>query len=148
VGAITQEETQQIDDANASGRTPVVFVHGLWLLPSSWDRWRTVFEDAGYATLAPGWPDDPETVAEANANPEVFAKKSIKDVADHFDDVIQKLDAKPAIVGHSFGGLMTQILAAAGCRRHRWRSTQRRSGASCPCRSPRFGRRHLSSRTP
>ena len=78
MGAITQHETQQIDDANASGRTPVVFVHGLWLLPSSWDRWRTVFEEAGYATLAPGWPDDPETVAEANAHPEVFAKKSIR----------------------------------------------------------------------
>src|SRR5260221_7216727 len=110
----TRHETQQIEDANASGRTPVVFVHGLWLLPSSWDRWRTVFEDAGYATLAPGWPDDPETVAEANANPEVFAQKSIKDVADHFDAVIRKLDAKPAIVGHSFGGLMTQILAGRG----------------------------------
>ena len=111
---ITHHEALQIDDANASGRTPVVFVHGLWLLPSSWDRWRTVFEDAGYATLAPGWPDDPETVAEANANPRVFAQKSIKDVADHFDAVIRKLDAKPAIVGHSFGGLMTQILAGRG----------------------------------
>src|SRR5207244_4642126 len=98
----------------ASGRTPVVFVHGLWLLPSSWDRWRTVFEDAGYATVAPGWPDDPETVAEANANPEVFAKKSIKDVADHFDAAIRKLTRKPAVVGHSFGGLMTQILAGRG----------------------------------
>ena len=82
----------QISAANASGKTPVVFVHGLWLLPSSWDRWRTVFEEAGYSTLAPGWPDDPETVAEANRNPEVFAGKSIKDVADHFDDVIRKLD--------------------------------------------------------
>jgi non-heme chloroperoxidase len=111
---ITHHETLQIDDANASGRTPVVFVHGLWLLPSSWDRWRTVFEEAGYATLAPGWPDDPETVAEANAHPEVFAKKSIKDVADHFDEVIQKLDARPAVVGHSFGGLLTQILAGRG----------------------------------
>ena len=114
MGAITDHETQQIADANASGRAPVVFVHGLWLLPSSWDRWRTVFEDAGYGTLAPGWPDDPETVAEANANPEVFAKKSIKDVADHFDEVIQKLEVKPAIVGHSFGGLLTQILAGRG----------------------------------
>jgi pimeloyl-ACP methyl ester carboxylesterase len=114
VTEITQHETQQIDEANASGRTPVVFVHGLWLLPSSWDRWRTVFEAAGYATLAPGWPDDPETVAEGNASPEVFAGKSIKEVADHFDAVIQKLDAKPAIVGHSFGGLMTQILAGRG----------------------------------
>jgi len=114
MGGITVHETQQIDAANASGRTPVVFVHGLWLLPSSWDRWRTVFEDAGYATLAPGWPDDPETVAEANANPEVFAKKSIKEVADHFDAAIRKLTAKPAVVGHSFGGLLTQILAGRG----------------------------------
>ncbi len=91
-----------------------MFVHGLWLLPSSWDRWRTVFEDAGYATVAPGWPDDPETVAEANAHPEVFAKKSIKDVADHLDAVIRTLTLTPAIVGHSFGGLMTQILAGRG----------------------------------
>ncbi len=111
---ITSHDTQQVGAANASGRTPVVFVHGLWLLPSSWDRWRTVFEDAGYATVAPGWPDDPETVAEANAHPEVFAKKSIKDVADHLDAVIRTLTLTPAIVGHSFGGLMTQILAGRG----------------------------------
>jgi pimeloyl-ACP methyl ester carboxylesterase len=107
-------EGQQIDDANASSRTPIVFVHGLWLLPSSWDRWRTVFDAAGFATLAPGWPDDPETVAEAKARPDVFAKKGIKDVADHFDEVIRKLAVKPAVVGHSFGGLMTQILAGRG----------------------------------
>ena len=104
----------QITAANASGKTPVVFVHGLWLLPSSWDRWRTLFEEAGYSTLAPGWPDDPDTVAEANRNPKVFAGKSIKDVADHFDDVIRGLTTKPAIVGHSFGGLLTQILAGRG----------------------------------
>jgi pimeloyl-ACP methyl ester carboxylesterase len=112
--AITDHEEAQVRDANAAGRTPVVFVHGLWLLPSSWDRWRTVFEDAGYATLAPGWPDDPETVAEAKAHPEVFASKSIKDVADHFEDVIRQLNTKPAVIGHSFGGLMTQILAGRG----------------------------------
>jgi pimeloyl-ACP methyl ester carboxylesterase len=111
---ITAHETDQIDAANASGRTSVVFVHGLWLLPSSWDRWRKHFETAGYATLAPGWPDDPETVAEANANPGVFSGKSIKEVADHFADVIRQLQRKPAIVGHSFGGLMTQILAGRG----------------------------------
>jgi non-heme chloroperoxidase len=111
---ITTHEEAQITEANASSRTPVVFVHGLWLLPSSWDRWRTLFEEAGYTTLAPGWPDDPETVAEANAHPEVFAGKSIKDVADHFEDVIRKLDTKPVVIGHSFGGLMTQILAGRG----------------------------------
>jgi non-heme chloroperoxidase len=111
---ITTHEEAQITEANASSRTPVVFVHGLWLLPSSWDRWRTLFEEAGYTTLAPGWPDDPETVAEAIAHPEVFAGKSIKDVADHFEDVIRKLDTKPVVIGHSFGGLMTQILAGRG----------------------------------
>jgi pimeloyl-ACP methyl ester carboxylesterase len=111
---ITDHETQQIDEANASGHTPVVFVHGLWLLPSSWDRWRTVFADAGYATLAPGWPDDPETVDQAKAHPEVFAHKSVGDVADHFGEVIGKLTKKPAVIGHSFGGLLTQILAGRG----------------------------------
>jgi non-heme chloroperoxidase len=92
----------------------VVFVHGLWLLPNSWDRWRAVFEDAGYATLAPGWPDDPNTVDEANQHPEVFAHKTVGQIADHFEDVIGKLTAKPAIIGHSFGGLLTQILAVRG----------------------------------
>jgi pimeloyl-ACP methyl ester carboxylesterase len=108
---ITDHEGAEIDRANATGRTPVVFVHGLWLLPSSWDRWAAVFEDAGYTALTPGWPDDPETVEEANANPEVFAHKSVGQVADHFEGIIRALDRKPAIVGHSFGGLLTQILA-------------------------------------
>jgi non-heme chloroperoxidase len=82
----------------------VVFVHGLWLLPSSWNRWRQVFEEAGYVTLAPGWPDDPDTVEEAKEHPEVFAKKSIGQIADHFEEVIRALDKKPAVIGHSFGG--------------------------------------------
>src|SRR5712671_5724578 len=103
---ITAYEAQQIDDANAAGLTPVVFIHGLWLLPSSWDRWRTVFEEAGYATLAPGWPDDPNTVEEANRHPEVFAHKSVGQIADHFGDVTGKLTKKPALIGHSFGGLL------------------------------------------
>jgi non-heme chloroperoxidase len=105
---------EQIEDANAGGRTPIVFIHGLWLLPSSWDRWTTVFEDAGYTPLSPGWPDDPETVEEANAHPEVFAHKTVGQVADHYAAVIAGLDRKPAIVGHSFGGLLTQILAGRG----------------------------------
>ena len=68
---MTAHEADQVKAANDSRRPTVVFIHGLWLLPSSWDRWRDVFEEAGYATVAPGWPDDPETVAEANAHPEV-----------------------------------------------------------------------------
>jgi pimeloyl-ACP methyl ester carboxylesterase len=84
------------------------------LLPSSWDRWAAVFEAAGYTALTPGWPDDPETVEEANANPEVFANKTIGQVADHFAEIIGRLENKPAVIGHSFGGLLTQVLAGRG----------------------------------
>ena len=105
---------EEIDQANATGRTPVVFIHGLWLLPSSWDRWAAVFEEAGYAPLTPGWPDDPETVEEAIAHPEVFANKTVGQVADHYAAVIGKLAKKPAVIGHSFGGLLTQIIAGEG----------------------------------
>jgi non-heme chloroperoxidase len=112
--AITKYEQQQIEKANATGLEPVVFIHGLWLLPSSWDRWAEVFEQAGYATLTPGWPDDPQTVEQANAEPEVFAHKSVGDVAEHFGEVIGKLKKKPAVIGHSFGGLLTQIVAGRG----------------------------------
>ncbi len=111
---ITDHEAEQVALANASDRTPVVFVHGLWLLPSSWDRWGELFETAGYTPLLPGWPDDPETVDEANAHPEVLAGKSIAQVADHFAGIIRQLKKKPAIIGHSFGGLMAQILAGRG----------------------------------
>jgi pimeloyl-ACP methyl ester carboxylesterase len=112
--AITKREAGQIEKANATGRTPVVFIHGLWLLASSWDRWAAVFEEAGYAPLAPGWPDDPETVEAARANPEAFAGKGVVQVADHFAEAIGGLDRTPAIVGHSFGGLIAQILAGRG----------------------------------
>jgi non-heme chloroperoxidase len=111
---VTTHESEQVDRANESGLQPVVFIHGLWLLPSSWDRWATVFEEAGYTAISPGWPDDPDTVEEAKEHPEVFAGKTVGQVADHFGDVIGKLDKKPAIIGHSFGGLLTQIIAGRG----------------------------------
>jgi non-heme chloroperoxidase len=111
---VTKDELEQVDRANASAKNPVVFVHGLWLLPSSWDRWAERFEAAGYSAVRPGWPDDPDTVAEAKAHPEVFARKSVGQIADHFEAVIRKLDRKPAVIGHSFGGLLTQILAGRG----------------------------------
>ncbi|XUL93083.1 alpha/beta hydrolase [Streptomyces galilaeus] len=111
---MTHIDVQQIEKANAVERTPVVFVHGLWLLPSSWDRWAAHFEQAGYAPVSLSWPDDPETVAEANAHPEVMAGKTVGQVADHLAQLIGTLTRKPAIVGHSFGGLLTQILAGRG----------------------------------
>ena len=111
---LTAAERAQIQRANASGLRPVVFVHGLWLLPGSWQRWAEAFEEAGYIALMPDWPDDPPSVAEANANPDVMAGKTVGQVADHLAAVIARLERKPAVVGHSFGGLLAQILAGRG----------------------------------
>jgi len=111
---LDEHEAQQIERANASNLVPVVFIHGLWLLPSSWDRWAKAFEEAGYAALTPSWPDDPDTVEEADAHPEAFAHKTVGQVADHFIDVVGRLSRKPAVIGHSFGGLIAQIVAGRG----------------------------------
>jgi non-heme chloroperoxidase len=111
---LTAHELQQIDRANNSGLQPIVFVHGLWLLASSWDNWRTFFEAQGFTTIAPGWPDDPETVDEAKQDPEVFAHKHLQQVTDYYADAINQLRMKPAVIGHSFGGLLAQKLAGEG----------------------------------
>jgi non-heme chloroperoxidase len=114
VTAITPREAEQVERANAGGRTPVVFIHGLWLLPSSWDRWAEVFEQAGYAALTPSWPDDPDTVDEARAHPEVLAGKTLGEIAAHVAEVIGALTKKPAVMGHSTGGLLAQMIADRG----------------------------------
>jgi pimeloyl-ACP methyl ester carboxylesterase len=114
VAEITEREQSQIDQANSTGKTPVVFIHGLWLLPSSWDNWVGLFEENGYAGVTPAWPDDPESVEEARANPEVFARKTLKRVADHTAKLIGQLDKKPAVMGHSTGGLLTYMIADRG----------------------------------
>jgi pimeloyl-ACP methyl ester carboxylesterase len=113
-GHVSAGMRDEIERANATDRTPVVFIHGLWLLPSSWDRWAEVFEQAGYVPLTPGWPDDPESVEAANAHPEVFANKTVGQVADHYAEVIGGLTHAPAVIGHSFGGLLAQIVAGRG----------------------------------
>jgi non-heme chloroperoxidase len=111
---MTAREAEQVERANASGNRPVVFIHGLWLLPSSWDRWAELFEEAGFAALTPSWPDDPETVEEARAHPEVLAGKRLGQIADHVAEVIGALDEKPAVMGHSTGGLLAQMIADRG----------------------------------
>lgn len=112
--SLTAAEQADIEQANASGRRPVVFVHGLWLLSSSWDRWRAVFEDAGFATVAPSWPDDPESIEEARANPDAFASKMVQEVTDHYLEAVAELNSTPAVIGHSFGGLIAQKIAGEG----------------------------------
>jgi non-heme chloroperoxidase len=111
---VSAQVSSQVEQANASDRPPVVLVHGLWLLASSWEQWVPFFEEAGFAVVTPGWPDDPETVAEANAHPETFAGKTVGQIADHLERIVRTLTKKPAIIGHSFGGLLTEILAGRG----------------------------------
>ena len=112
--SFTEREAEQIERANASSATPVVFVHGLWLLPTSWERWAELFEREGFVALTPGWPGDPDTVEQANEHPEAVADTSVGEVADHFEAVISRLTRKPVLVGHSFGGLLTEVLAGRG----------------------------------
>jgi len=114
MASISERETREILAANASGKTPVVFIHGLWLLPSSWASWADFFRQAGYAPLTPDWPDDPETVDQARAEPEVVANKTLEQVAGHTTEIINALDHKPAVIGHSTGGLLAQMLAGRG----------------------------------
>src|SRR5215207_5039030 len=114
MASISERESREIKAANASGNTPVVLIHGLWLLPSSWVNWVEFFDQAGYAPLTPDWPDDPETVGQARTNPNVLARKTLKQIADHTTEIINALDKKPAVMGHSTGGLLAQMLAGRG----------------------------------
>ncbi|THG32982.1 alpha/beta hydrolase [Naasia lichenicola] len=114
MGTLTDHEIADIERANASGVTPIVFVHGLWLLSSSWQNWRGLAEEKGYATIAPSWPDDPDSVEEARADPEVFANKMVAQVTDHYLEAISLLTLTPAVIGHSFGGLIAQKIAGEG----------------------------------
>jgi len=113
-GRLTVAEREQVQRANVSGLQPVVFVHGLWLLAGSWQRWAEAFEEAGYIALTPGWPGDPATAAEANANPDAMAGQTVGQVADHLSTVVSQLERKPVLVGHSFGDLLVQLLAGRG----------------------------------
>ncbi|BCB91662.1 alpha/beta hydrolase [Phytohabitans suffuscus] len=94
--------------------TPVVFVHGLWLHHTSWQPWVDQFREAGYDPVAPPWPGEPDTIEQARADPGPMGGFGVGEVADHYAEVIGGLGAKPVVVGHSFGGLITQVLLGRG----------------------------------
>ncbi|MES1170851.1 MAG: alpha/beta hydrolase, partial [Actinomycetota bacterium] len=114
MSTITTNEAQQVAAANASGKQPVVFIHGLWLLASSWDAWAERFQAEGYATVAVDWPGDANSVEDARSGLDHLAGVGVQEVTDHIAEVIRGLDTKPIVIGHSFGGLLTQRIADLG----------------------------------
>jgi len=95
-------------------KNPIVFIHGLWMHSSSWKPWMQFFAQHGYESINPDWPGDGATVLESRANKKAIANRSIKEVADGYAKIISSLSAKPILIGHSFGGLMVQILLGKG----------------------------------
>jgi pimeloyl-ACP methyl ester carboxylesterase len=107
---LTARERAEIEAANASGARPVVFIHGLWLHASSWERWADLFRDAGYFPLTPGWPGEPENVRSAREHPEQVASTGIAEATAHIAKLIVQLHRPPFLIGHAFGGLIAQKL--------------------------------------
>ena len=100
--------------AMTNGNRPAVFIHGLWLHATSWSPWLELFRESGYEPIAPGWPNEHSTVAEAREHPEAVANIGIDDVTSHMAEIIDGLDGNPVIVGHSFGGLIAEKLLGEG----------------------------------
>ncbi|HEY5834055.1 alpha/beta hydrolase [Streptomyces sp.] len=101
----------------AAEQIPVVFIHGLWMHSSSWDPWVSRFNEHGYLASAPGWPGDGATAAETRADPDAVAGFGIDDVVAHYASEIAALPSAPVVIGHSFGGLITEKLLGMGLAR-------------------------------
>jgi non-heme chloroperoxidase len=112
--SVAEEIQLRVVQANASGKPAIILIHGLWLLSSSWDRWVKYFDDQGFVAIAANWPDDPADVQAAAAEPNLLAGKTIGQAVQHHEEIIRYLDKRPFLIGHSFGGLIAQILAGRG----------------------------------
>ena len=92
------------------GKTPVLFIHGLWVHSTAWQAWIDYFNAAGYDASAPGWPGDGDTVEATRANPDAVADHGVEEVTEGYRAVIRSLDTKPIVIGHSFGGMIAEKL--------------------------------------
>jgi non-heme chloroperoxidase len=99
----------------ATGKRPIVLIHGLWMTPASWDTWAERFRAAGHEVIVPGWPGiDDRSVQDVRNDPAPLKGIGLKQITDHYESIIRALPVKPIIMGHSFGGVITQMLADRG----------------------------------
>jgi pimeloyl-ACP methyl ester carboxylesterase len=94
--------------------TPIVLIHGLWLTPRSWEDWKARLEQRGHEVLAPAWPRMDREVEALRRDPSVMNGLGVTEVVDHYDRIIRGLGTRPVIMGHSFGGLVTELLLDRG----------------------------------
>ncbi len=142
-GTVTKDELKQVERANESGQgARSCSCTGCGFSRAAGIGGRQCSKAAGYCAVRPGWPDDPDTVDEAKAHPEVFARRPSAQIADHFEHVIGKLDRKPGSDRPQLRGSSDRrSWPAAACRARRWPSTRHRFAVCCHCRSPRCARR-------
>jgi len=92
----------------------IVLIHGLWMTALSWEKWTARYTRKGFHVVAKSWPGMDIAIDELRRNPDPIATLGVTEIVDHYEKIIRALDAPPIIIGHSFGGLMTQILLDRG----------------------------------
>ncbi|MBO9627301.1 MAG: alpha/beta hydrolase [Microbacterium sp.] len=97
------------------GLPPIVLIHGLWMTPKSWDTFAEYFRAKGHEVIVPGWPGvDGRSPAFLRKDATSLKGVGLRQIVDHYERIIRALPAKPIIMGHSFGGIITQMLADRG----------------------------------
>src|SRR3989442_3469433 len=100
--------------ASDQPKAEIVLIHGMWMTPLSWEHWVSHYIDRGHRVIAPAWPGLDKEPEELRRDPSPLRGLSIRDIVDHYDKIIRGLDRPPIIIGHSFGGLFTQLLLDRG----------------------------------
>lgn len=111
---LTSRESAEVAAANAAVRTPILLIHGLWMLAGGWEPWRGLLEHEGYAVVAADWPGDAADVRAAREDASALAGLSIATVTEHMVELASAFDRRPVVIGHSFGGLVAQQIAGRG----------------------------------
>src|SRR3954463_14546342 len=95
-------------------QSPIVLIHGLWLTSRSWEGWKQRFEQRGHEVLVPAWPRMEREVEALRRDPSVMNGLGLAEVIEHYARIVRRLDPPPIIMGHSTGGLLTEMLLDRG----------------------------------